>query len=131
MGTVRSTLLQSTLQSFHFPTSITTTVTMRTLGVSLVVMLMAVAMVSGELLAMLRKLQQHDGFNDLSVHDQIFLTDLIAAAETCKLTEMANVVGRDEIVRVISHVNGDEHDMIQTYLTNHKQSEANGTCTIQ
>merc|ERR1712154_261427 len=86
---------------------------------------------TGELLAALKALQSSQAFKDLSVHDEILLTDMIAAAETCKLGKFDAGVGRPAITKLLSHIgNTTQEQNLETYLKNHIQAEQNGTCTV-
>merc|ERR1712154_251302 len=85
---------------------------------------------TGELLAALKALQSSQAFKDLSVHDEILLTDMIAAAETCKLGSFTTEVGRPVITKLLSHIDTTEEQKLETYLKNHIQAEQNGTCTV-
>merc|ERR1711963_319149 len=98
-------------------------------AVALVAVMMAVA-VSGELLAALKRLQTQDFFKDLSPKDEILLTDLIAAAETCKLGAFDQEVGRPAIQRLLSHIPTTVEANLETYLKQHIADEQSGNCTV-
>merc|ERR1712087_503228 len=85
---------------------------------------------SGELLAALKRLQSQDFFKTLSKKDEIILTDLVAAAETCKLTDFEQGIGRAPILAALSHLAPQVEGNLETYLKNHLAQEKNGTCTV-
>merc|ERR1712212_762647 len=112
----------------HLDSVTENSITMKTC-IALVAVMMAVA-VSGELLAALKRLQSTQAFKDLSPHDEILLTDMIAAAETCKLTAFDQGVGRPAIMKLLSHIPTTMEANLETYLKQHIADEQAGNCTV-
>jgi len=93
-------------------------------------LVVTLSLVSGELLQMLKLLNDSDSFRYLSDEEKIFLVEVVAAAEACKLTPLVNVVGMDAITRLIIHLPGDNEYYGNLYVTDHLSKEERGTCIV-
>eukprot|EP00916_Digyalum_oweni_P022992 GHVL01038156.1.p1 GENE.GHVL01038156.1~~GHVL01038156.1.p1 ORF type:complete len:116 (+),score=15.22 GHVL01038156.1:76-423(+) len=94
-------------------------------------LLVSLTVVGGELLQVLHMLHQSHVFQYLDADEQVRLTEIVAAAEACKLTALAADLGKDMITSLIVHLPGQAETAATKYIMDHIKSEETGTCVVE
>jgi len=91
-------------------------------------LMLTIGMVAGDLLTALYFLHRGDAFHYLTSEEQVFLVEVVAAAEDCKLSNVLQYTGEDKLHALLAHMPNVQEGYMATYVKNHLTSESDGSC---
>ncbi|XP_067687609.1 uncharacterized protein [Haliotis asinina] len=85
---------------------------------------LGLAVVSADLLNILKAIHKSDAFQHMPHYEQLLLVELMAEAEMGQVTKYINTVGMERISKMVQHLPQHDADLFTKYLKDHMTAEA-------